>query len=393
MTNSGLFFLTLCAVVAGWILGWLGRPRASSGKGQEPFPHYYKGLNHLINAEPDKAIQAFISSLKVNDQTFETHQVIGNLLRRRGEVDQAIAIRHNLLEQPHLPDPLMDQVRLELARDFMSAGLLDRAERLFLELSDRSSAMRQPCLLYLAEIYQDERQWEQAVQITRRLGGTITDRSSVRKVSLCHCYSELAQEAMEHGSDLEARRYLRQATQASDRGPRPLLLLAMLEQRLGRYRQAIRILHRLRSQHPTFIHETLPLARRCYLALGDQQGLAGYLQECLDQNPSEALITTFFEEGLEDCCNRSGELLERLRNTPSLTSLYRLLELHIQSSKDETSRKPLLGLRDAMIPIMRKEVRYQCNHCGFSASQLFWRCPSCKGWDTVRHLGAYASKI
>ncbi|MGH8754001.1 MAG: lipopolysaccharide assembly protein LapB, partial [Burkholderiales bacterium] len=50
---------------------------------------YFKGLNFLLNEQPDKAIEAFIEVVKVDPQTVELHFALGNLFRRRGEVERA----------------------------------------------------------------------------------------------------------------------------------------------------------------------------------------------------------------------------------------------------------------------------------------------------------------
>ena len=44
---------------------------------------YFRGLNFLINQQPDKAIEAFIEVVKVDPQTVELHFALGNLFRRQ----------------------------------------------------------------------------------------------------------------------------------------------------------------------------------------------------------------------------------------------------------------------------------------------------------------------
>src|SRR5213596_2027246 len=63
---------------------------------------YFKGLNFLLNEQPDKAIEAFIEVVKVDPQTIELHFALGSLFRRRGEVERAIRMHENLLGRPDL---------------------------------------------------------------------------------------------------------------------------------------------------------------------------------------------------------------------------------------------------------------------------------------------------
>ena len=54
---------------------------------------YFKGLNFLLNEQPDKAIEAFIEVVKVDPETIELHFALGSLFRRRA-VRHAGADRH-----------------------------------------------------------------------------------------------------------------------------------------------------------------------------------------------------------------------------------------------------------------------------------------------------------
>ena len=155
----GLFFV---AIVIGWTLGRRSQKKAVVNSPDLP-SQYYKGLNYLLDGKPDGAVDAFINALEVNSETLETHIALGNLLRKRGEVDRAIRIHQNLLARPSLPRTQVHQAHLELARDYISAGLLDRAERLLLDLVQESPDQRRASQWHLLDIYQSEREWQKAI--------------------------------------------------------------------------------------------------------------------------------------------------------------------------------------------------------------------------------------
>src|ERR671915_862930 len=102
---------------------------------------YFRGLNFLLNEQPDKAIEAFIEVVKVDPETIDLHFALGSLFRRRGEYDRAIRMHHNLLERPDLPAEQKVQAQMELGQDYLKAGILDRAEELFSRLEKTSQAM------------------------------------------------------------------------------------------------------------------------------------------------------------------------------------------------------------------------------------------------------------
>ena len=92
---------------------------------------YFHGINYLLNEQPDKAIEVFIKVLEVDSETVETHFALGKLYRRKREVDRAIRIHQNLVARATVSDEQRYEALLELAQDYLTAGLLDRAENLF----------------------------------------------------------------------------------------------------------------------------------------------------------------------------------------------------------------------------------------------------------------------
>ena len=91
---------------------------------------YYRGLNYLLNNEDEKALKIFTDLIDVDSSTIETHLALGGVYRRRGEFDKAILIHQNLLSRPNLDKGIKDQSLYELSKDFFSAGLYDKSEKI-----------------------------------------------------------------------------------------------------------------------------------------------------------------------------------------------------------------------------------------------------------------------
>ena len=140
---------------------------------------YFKGLNFLLNEQQDKAIEAFIEVVKVDPQTVELHFALGSLFRRRGEVERAIRMHQNLVERPDLAQDQKLNALYELAQDYFKAGLLDRAEELFLKLEKTTHA--EESLNFLLEIYEQEKDWYKAIGIAEKLE-VVTGRSHQKEI-------------------------------------------------------------------------------------------------------------------------------------------------------------------------------------------------------------------
>ena len=78
-----LVFLLPLAALSGWISAkrhYTNNPKRANSQLN---PEYVKGLNFLLNEQPDKAIDIFINLLEVNSETVETHLALANLFRKR----------------------------------------------------------------------------------------------------------------------------------------------------------------------------------------------------------------------------------------------------------------------------------------------------------------------
>lgn len=199
MLFETLFLLLPVAALSGWIMG--RRPFSKKDSRCADIPlDYLKGLNLLLDEQPDKAIDLFIQMLEVNNDTVETHLALGSLFRRRGEVDRAIRIHQNLIARPTLLPAQRAHALFELGQDYMKAGLFDRAETLFGELVE-SIPHSEQALEYLLDIYQQEKDWANAIKIAQRIG-VKTGKTFAPLIS--HFYCEQAEVAYKQGEPARA---------------------------------------------------------------------------------------------------------------------------------------------------------------------------------------------
>ncbi len=395
MPDALIFALLLLAVILGFWLGWrFARRNRRNAEGEYPWG-YYKGLAYLFNEQADSAVDAFIDALEVNPETLETHLALGNLLRRKGEVAKAIKIHQNLLARPSLTLPQLHEAQLELARDYIKAGLLDRAELLLQELVESSQRYKDEALTHLMEIYQDEKEWLKALDVADQLSSKRKSKhwDSRPRVTIglavarAHYCCEIAQLHMERNDLLNARRYLQDALSYDRSCVRASLLWAQLEYSQGDYREALKLLQRIPHQNPDFTVDSLALVSDCYHQLGDHAGLSQYLLSLLEEQPLGSLVIKYAEELRRSRGDPAAIefLTEQFRRKPSVKTLNRLLELHLQRAEGK-GRENLLLLKQLAERIMAEHPSYRCEKCGFAGSQLHWLCPSCKSWSRIKAI-------
>src|SRR5207244_1671046 len=237
---------------------------------------YFKGLNFLLNEQPDKAIEAFIEVVKVDPETVELHFALGSLFRRRGETERAIRMHRNLLERPDLGAEQRLHAMVELGQDYLKAGLLDRAEEMFLKLRD--SPHRAEALKFLLEIYQQEKDWMKAVGIALELE---KDSGQSAQKEIANYYCELALSEVTHSRPEGARHRLEAALAAHRKCVRANIILGDVAAASGDHDGAIQAWKRIEQQNPAYLALVAQRLLESHRALGrTEEGLTllrGYL--------------------------------------------------------------------------------------------------------------------
>lgn len=389
MSDWIIFGFMLMAVAIGYGLGTYNYSRRSPIVGRGLLPEsYYQGLRYLLNEQTDSSVDAFIESLDVNEETLEIHLALGSFLRRKGEVTKAIKIHENLLHSGKLNTLQLHQAQLELASDFVHAGLLDRAENLLDELVRLGSTFTTDALQQLVVIYQDEREWSKALQAANKLSG-LPNKIGANELAVMksHYCCEMALQAIEGEQGEVARSYLREAFHHHQHSVRASLIWAQLEFDAGAYREALELLKKIPQQDPDLINQSLDLVKDCFYALGDKEGLRHYLFNLLTRHPSTSVILKV----AEFISNSKGEqaaaefIAGELRHKPSIKTLGRLVDLYLVHS-DGKAKDNLELLKQLIDKVAAEKPNYICNRCGFTGNKLHWLCPSCKIWNSVKPI-------
>jgi lipopolysaccharide biosynthesis regulator YciM len=347
---------------------------------------YFKGLNFLLNEQPDKAIEAFIEVVKVDPETVELHFALGSLFRRRGEYDRAIRMHQHLLERADLGAEQRAAALFELGQDYLKAGILDRAEDVFQRLNEgNEGAGMRPLAAearrFLLEIYQQEKDWDKATAMAQRLEKE-TGESRARE--LAHFLCERAANDLTHSRPDSARRSLEAALEANRKCVRASLQLGDLEKGYGSLDRAVEQWRRIESQNPAFLALAAPRLLAAYREKGKlEEGLA-LLTGYLERYPSLDLLDAVFQTTLESKGAEAAYKLVRdeLRRNPTLLGLDRLLEAQIIGAEKPERRHDLELVRSLVHSHTRRLARYRCESCGFKARQFHWLCPACGGWET-----------
>jgi lipopolysaccharide biosynthesis regulator YciM len=339
---------------------------------------YFRGLNFLLNEQPDKAIESFIEVVKVDPQTVDLHFALGSLFRRQGEVDRAIRMHQNLLDRPDLPADKRTMATYELAQDFHRAGLLDRAEVLFTKLD--GSPFESTALGHLISIYETEKDWPKAIAATTRMEA-LSRQPYYKEIAQYHC--ELAQAALLRSDAATAQREVEEALAVHRACARANLVLGDLRLQQNDARGAIDAWQRIESQSPAFLALVADRFADAFRRLDDRATGIRVLRNYQAQYPSLDLLNALFNLMLEhEGADAAAALIkDELGRNPTLIGLDRLLEAQLMTAPPDR-RHDLELVKGLVGQHIKRLGLYRCEQCGFRARQYYWRCPGCQKWET-----------
>jgi lipopolysaccharide assembly protein B len=369
----------LIGLPVAFALGWIGSRidlRQWRREQRAQPKSYFKGLNLLLNEQPDKAIDAFIEAVQHDPDTSELHFALGNLFRRRGEFERAVRVHEHLLSRADLSSGDRERAQHALAQDFMKAGLFDRAEQAFQALAGGTHDTE--ARLALLQLHERARDWraaaDDAAQLERSGAGSFAAR-------IAHHWCELAQEAHARGDATQAEAALQRALAAAPAAPRPLMLQAERQRAAGNSAAALDTYETLSQRRPdAFALVALDYARLARSDGARVEDARRRLDALYAAHPSMALLGARLALDGDDTspADPAPRLREHLRHVPSLSAAQALLA----TAPAGWGEDGLAGIREAVARAAQPLQRYRCAACGFDAQRWFWQCPGCQSWDS-----------
>ena len=377
-----LFLLLPIAAAYGWYMGDRNAKQKYINQSNRLSREYVDGLNFLLSNQKDKAVDLFLDMLKEDEGTLEAHLTLGNLFRSRGEIDRAIRIHQALMESSSLTFEQRLLAIQQLGRDYMGAGLYDRAEEMFLQLIDEED-FQQNALQQLTIIYQSTSEWINAINAATKL---VKLGNEKYKTYIAQFYCELASLAIANDDLDKAYNLLQKSSAADPNCARTSLMLGRILIVQNKTEEAIESLKQILQQDKAFIGEALPLLNECYNKLNKQDEFKQFLQLCVDKdtgNVAELMLADIIEKqnGLDSA---QYYMYRELLKHPNLKGFYRLMDYHVADAEQGKAKKSLLLLRNMVGEQIKAVPNYRCQKCGFTVNTIYWLCPACRSWSTIK---------
>lgn len=373
----------LLALIFGVILGRSSRSRnvldftMRSGRRA-----YLKGLNYVISKEPDKAIAELTKAARINTDTVEIYQSLGNLFREQGEIDRAIKIHQNIVARDNIDDSARIDALMDLGIDYRKAGIFDQAIATFLQVIEQQPN-RVDAHEHLEKIYEEEKEWEDAFEIQKKIQRLRRSRS--RNV-LAHLRAELGKSLVEKGQTSEAVRVFEEAIDLDSSCLDAHLHLGDLYFEQGEREKAIQMWREIIETQPKFAFLTYKRLSNAYKALGKGEMMKDILEDAAQKYPEDiqtlmALGRYSFKSG---DLGRAESLLKKVvEKNPRYLEAHQILgDIYFAGEQKEAALSSYRNLLQIFNPV---GMLFHCGSCGYESREVYWKCPQCKEWDTFEY--------
>lgn len=379
-----LWLLLPLAAASGWASARVSQRKShspTSGQNSHFNQNCIEGLNYLLSEQSDKAINLLVEMVDVDEDTVETHLILGSLFRRRGEVDRAIRIHQNIINRPNLSPDQSSTALLHLGLDYLKAGLLDRAEDVFSQLAS-SEVNQQEAFSYLAAVYEQEKEWRKAIDAVQQ----VDDMGDGRVTRLAHYHCELAERYVREDRPDLAAGEARQALHIDQDCIRAYIQLGDLHLNAGDQVQALTCFSSALERNHYFSALVLKHLYDYFVEHDSLDQMVRFVEGKVDINADAAarffLIRSFSELGYGDQVEAMlRNELNRREVSPYIIKSY--LQMMQEKTKGEVSES-FGSLERVLNSRLDSYMACQCTQCGFESNAIFWQCPTCQNWGTVR---------
>ena len=378
--NELLFLLLPLAFYSGWKAS--GKSLKPTSEKRQLSDNFVRGVNYLLNEEPDKALDVFLNRPEIDEYTAETYLLLGNLFRNRGEVDRALSVHQNLIGRASLNREQKTTTMLALGKDFLAAGMMDRAEQVFTELL-RGENKTEDAREALRNIYEQTQEWDKAIAVTEASSQTKT--SNVLGPLVANYYCELAEESLLTGHIQHVNEMLEKARASYPNSTRVKVITARIHALQQEYQESSALFLSVAQEAPrllgTIYQPMLESYEKSKKLEQLQDELYHIYMECSDAKVLEYTLRLAIDVGpSETIMQHLPEILESKQL--NIRTIRQAVNLYCKNDKLE-STDTLHLIQSALSNHLSSQPGFQCRHCGYKMHDFLWRCPACNHWDEV----------
>jgi len=343
---------------------------------------FFKGIQYILSNEHDQAIEEFTKSVQINSDTIETYVALGNLYRSKGEIDRAIRIRQSIIMRPNIDEQIKLHALFDLGVDYRKGGFLSQALETFSKVLHKQPSDMET-LKEVEKIYEEMRDWENAFEVRQKIARLVKgDHGYI----LAHHMTEIGKNFFNKGDISSAKSSFKSAISFNERCVDAYLHLGDLYFYRQEYDNAMATWKKVVNIAPHYTFLAYRRLEGAYAKMKNLKPVEEFLKECalLHSDAFTHLALARYLHNEQDYQGALRELRSALELDPSFWEARKFMgEIFLSQGMKENA----LAAFKEMIPLLNAPyLKFQCSNCGFRPSDLCWKCPQCRQWDTIEFM-------
>ena len=340
---------------------------------------FARTFNRLLDGEREGLIDDLLTTYKELDHDISIGLALGALYRHMGKLQMALRLHRSILAEAGLEPELRQRIQNEIAKDYLSSGLLERARiemEKALDVGPIFDDLRQTAV----RVFLALKQWDRAAQLA---GKGLSRKKSKHAAS--QIKTEQAEWLLGNQKFPEARSAAKKAISLDDQNYSASITLSRVYLALGNLEKARKTLEKCSQVFGKHAWRGFSTLKDIAIQMNDHQWLLMMLDNHMSQNPddwrSKAVLASFhFKLGHTQ---KAGTLLlECLELAPDALYLHqKMWKLLLQKPLQHEVMEQYAELMRQALPIRNPFV---CSSCGITASQYHWQCPGCHQFGSYK---------
>jgi lipopolysaccharide biosynthesis regulator YciM len=341
---------------------------------------YARALTYVLGEDHERAATELGKVVEEDVSDVEPYFAIGCLFRVKGEHERAVRVHQAVILRRDADDDTRQRARFELGLDFLAAGFRRHAARAFAEILQHDGH-RAGALKALWRLHEEDGELADALSAYRQMC-TAEGRAPDRRTE-AHLLAEAAAAEARGGALEAARQRLLEADGLDPDNPHVLATFAQLERARGEAAEAATLWARALRSAPDLAPWIYPRLEEAFFETGRSAEVAELLDGLLATRATIPLrLSRARLTAARDPAAATAELRELLAEAPALLPAREELgRLLLQHGTPDAVRAEYEALLESLKRLGRG---YRCGACGRAMADLFWRCPGCGEWGTVR---------
>ncbi len=365
------------AVVAAVIVALVFAARMRAGRKAEEETAYQKGLDALIAGDKDAALKHLAVTVREDPRNVDAYVKLGNLLRQRGQVRQAIQVHRELLVKRRLPASVRNEITKNLALDYAEAR---RWAEVVEQIKSLPRAERGDVrMLALArDAYEAVGDFERAMATHR----DILKLGALGEPSVGVYRAHTALLALERGDSVRARSEFQTALKEDPAAALASMYLGDIARDAGDLERATAHWMKLAADRPDCAFLVFDRLEKAYFELGDFGRMMSVYEDVIQRSPASVhaycgLSRMLERKGdIDEAAQAAGEAIKHEGDT--LIGHRQLIQLLVRNERFEEAARAASELLETM---GTKGQHRDCAACGRPMAKPGWRCPECRTWN------------